>query len=243
MFRNRGEVPNIDIGQDNGNGGYGVPHYSHYWRRYGYYRYYIIHYDKTFIAMELISAFLIILIAVAVYLFAYQITFYDPIAETKTTFLTFQLISILATVILAGLITILSKQKETIIKGLKLVGIMSLLIVLIHLGSKIYLDSQYNEETFGEFYETYEQGNTDSKRLTIGLSGIQYLDDKEAYIEESVNAYTNFKVKTILYMVIYCITICIIFYLAHRLENMEDKKEELYKDDAVLFDEEENIKF
>ncbi len=243
MFRNRGEVPNIDIGQDNGNGGYGVPHYSHYWRRYGYYGYYIIHYDKTFIAMELISAFLIILIAVAVYLFAYQITFYDPIAETKTTFLTFQLISILATVILAGLITILSKQKETIIKGLKLVGIMSLLIVLIHLGSKIYLDSQYNEETFGEFYETYEQGNTGSKRLTIGLSGIQYLDDKEAYIEESVNAYTNFKVKTILYMVIYCITICIIFYLAHRLENMEDKKEELYKDDAVLFDEEENIKF
>ena len=243
MFRNRGEVPNVDIGQDNGNGGYGVPHYSHYWRRYGYYRYYIIHYDKTFIAMELISAFLIILIAVAVYLFAYQITFYDPIAETKTTFLTFQLISILATVILAGLITILSKQKETIIKGLKLVGIISLLIVLIHLGSKIYLDSQYNEETFGEFYETYEQGNTGSKRLTIGLSGIQYLDDKEAYIEESVNAYTNFKVKTILYMVIYCITICIIFYLAHRLENMEDKKEELYKDDAVLFDEEENIKF
>lgn len=240
MFRNRGEVPNIDIGQDNENGGYGVPHYSHYWRRY---RYYIIHYDKTFIAMELISAFLIILIAVAVYLFAYQITFDDPIAETKTTFLTFQLISILATVILAGLITILSKQKETIIKGLKLVGIISLLIVLIHLGSKIYLDSQYNEETFGEFYETYEQGNTSSKRLTIGLSGIQYLDDKEAYIEESVNAYTNFKVKTILYMVIYCITICIIFYLAHRLENMEDKKEELYKDDAVLFDEEENIKF
>ena len=243
MFRNRGEVPNIDIGQDNGNGGYGVPHYSHYWRRYGYYGYYIIHYDKTFIAMELISAFLIILIAVAVYLFAYQITFYDPIAETKTTFLTFQLISILATVILAGLITILSKQKETIIKGLKLVGIISLLIVLIHLGSKIYLDSQYNEETFGEFYETYEQGDTSSKRVTVGLSGIQYLDDKEAYIEESVNAYTNFKVKTILYMAIYFITICIIFYLAYRLANLEDKKEELHKDDAVLFDEEENIKF
>ena len=240
MFRNRGEVPNIDIGKDNGNGGYSAPYYSHYWRRH---RDFIIHYDKTFIAMELISALLIILIAVAVYLFAYQVTFYDPIAETKETFLTFQLISILATVILATLITILSKQKETIIKGLKLVGIISLLIVLIHLGSKIYLDSQYNEETFGEFYETYEQGNTGSKRLTIGLSGIQYLDDKEAYIEESVNAYTNFKVKTILYMVIYCITICIIFYLAHRLENMEDKKEELYKDDAVLFDEEENIKF
>ena len=239
MFRNRGEVPNIDIGQDNGNGGYGVPHYSHYWRH----RYIIIHYDKTFIAMELISAFLIILIAVAVYLFAYQITFDDPIAEIKETFLNFQLISILATVILAALITILSKQKETIIKVLKLVGILSLLIVFIHLGLKIYLDSQYSEETFGEFYEIYEQGDTNSKRVTVGLSGIQYLDDKEAYIEDSVNAYTNFKIKTILYMVIYFITICIIFYLAHRLENMEDKKEELHKDDDVLFDEEENIKF
>ena len=41
MFRNRGEVPNIDIGQDNGNGGYGVPHFSHYWRH----RYIFIHYD------------------------------------------------------------------------------------------------------------------------------------------------------------------------------------------------------
>ena len=49
--------------------------------------------------------------------------------------------------------------------------------------------------------------------------------------------------KTILYMVIYFITIGIIFYLAYRLANLEDKKEELHKDDAVLFDEEENIKF
>lgn len=240
MFRNRGEVPNIDIGKDNSDGGYSAPHYSHYWRRH---RYFIIHYDKTFIAMEFISVLLIILIAIAVYLFAYQVTFYDPIAETKETFLTFQLISILATVILATLITILSKQKETIIKGLKIVGILSLLIVFIHLGSKIYLDNQYNEETFGEFYETYEKGDTNSKRVTVGLSGIKYLDDKEAYIEESVNAYTNFKVKTILYIAIYVITICIIFYLAHRLANMEEKKEELYQDDAVLFDEEENIKF
>ena len=154
------------------------------------------------------------------------------------------MISIIATVILAGLITILSKQKETLIKGLRLVGIISLLIVCIHLGLKINLDSQYNEETFGEFYETYEeQGNTSSKRVTIGLSGIKYLDNKEAYIEESVNAYTNFKIKTILYIVIYFIAICMIFYLAHRLANREEKKEDLYKDDAVLFDEEENIKF
>ena len=240
MFRNRGEVPNIDIGKDNGNGGYSAPHYSHYWGRR---RYFIIYYDKTFIAMELISVILIILIAVAVYLFAYQVTFDDPIAETKETFLNFQLISILGTVILATFITILSKQKETIIKGLKLVGIISLLIVFIHLGLKIYLDSQYTKETFGDFYETYEQGNTNSKRVTVGLSGIKYLDDKEAYIEESVNAYTNFKVKTILYIAIYVSTICIVFYLAHRLANMEDKKEELHKDDAVLFDEEENIKF
>lgn len=240
MFRNRGELPNIDIGNDNGNSGYNAPHYSHYWRH----RYIIIHYDKTFIAMELISAFLIILIAVAVYLFAYQITFYDPIAEMKETFLTFQLVSIIVTVVLAGLITILSKKKETIIKGLKLVGIISLLIMFIHLGLKIYLDNVYNEETFGEFYETYESGNdTNSKKVTVGLSGIKYLNDKETYIENSMSAYTNFKIKTILYMAIYFIMICILFYLAHRLANMEEKKEELYKDDAVLFDEEENIKF
>ena len=169
---------------------------------------------------------------------------HSPIAKDKETFLTFQLVSIIVTVVLAGLITILSKRKETIIKGLKLVGIISLLIMFIHLGLKIYLDNVYNEETFGEFYETYESGNdTNSKKVTVGLSGIKYLDDKETYIENSVSAYTNFKIKTILYMAIYFIMICVLFYLAHRLANMEEKKEELYKDDAVLFDEEENIKF
>lgn len=242
MYRNRGQVPNIDTGKSNGNGGYRAPHYSHYWRH----RFIIIQYDKSFIAMELISAFLIILIVIAVYLFAYQITFDDPIAETKETFLTFQIISIIVTFILASLITLLSKHKETIIKGLILVCLLSLCIFCIHFGLKMYLDSQYNEETFSEFYELYEQEGTTtntSKHVTIGLSGIQYMDDEEEYIENSVNAYKNFKIKTTLFLIIYAITICIIFYLAYRLANIENKKESLYKDDAVLFDEEENIKF
>ena len=83
MFRNRGKLPNINNGGNNGNnGGYNAPHYSHYWNG----RFIVIRYDKTFIAIELIATFLILLVIFAVYLFAYPVTFEDQIAELKQTF-------------------------------------------------------------------------------------------------------------------------------------------------------------
>lgn len=246
MFRNRGELPNIDISTNNNNNehrGYGVPHYSNYWRG----RFIVIKYDKTFVAIELIATLIIILVAVAVYLFAYQVTFNDPIAKIKDTFLTTQLISIAVSFVLVGLVTFFSKSKEALIRNLKIVATISLLIIFVHLGVKLHLDNKYNKEKFEEFYETYEQSNVqtndNSKKITVGISGVKNLNAKESYVEDSINAYTNFKIKTMLYMVIYILVVVVIFYLAYRLSAMERKKEELQKDDAVLFDEEENIKF
>lgn len=241
MFRNREKVPDISTNSDK-NGGYSAPHYSHYWNG----RFIIIQYDKTFVAIELIAILIILLTVAAVYLFAYQVSFEDPIATIKNNFLTVQLISIGISLVATGLVTFLAKSKETLIRNLRIVAIVSILIIVVFLGIKLYINSQYNEDTFGEFYEKYEQPNSNEKNLnkiSFGLSGIKVSSLKEAYIDESVDAYTNFSVKTMFYMIIHILVVIVIFYLSYRLSSIERKKEKISKDDEILYDEEENIKF
>lgn len=242
MFRNRGEMPNINPGNNPSNGGgYRAPHYRNYWNG----NFIIIQYDKTFVAIELISILLIVIIAVAVYLFAYNVPYKDPIATIKSNFLTAQLISIGITILATVLVTFFTKSsKENLIRNLRIVAIVSLAVFAIFFAIKLNYNSKYTENTFGEFYEQYERANSkNSNKISIGLSGVKILNEKDYYIDESIKAYTNFSVKTILYMVIHVIVILLIFYLSFRLSSMERKKENLTKDDAVLFDDEENVKY
>lgn len=247
MFRNRGELPNINTNTDSDNksGGYSAPHYSHYWNG----NFVVIQYDKNFVAIELISALIVLLTILAVYLFAYKVSFEDPIATMKSNLLTAQLISIGISLVATGLITFFTKSsKEKLIRNLRIVAIVSMAIIAVFLVIKLNLDSKYNETIFGEFYEQYEQSNDkdkNSNKISFGLSlsGIKISSLKEAYIDESVNAYTNFSVKTMLFMVIHILVVIILFYLSYRLSAIERKKERLAKDDEILYDEEENIKF
>ena len=240
MFRNRGKLPNINNDPNTG-GGYRVPHYRHYWNG----NFIIIQYDLKFIAIEVIVSFIIILTVIAVYLSSYQTSFEDPIAEVKQNFLNAQSISIIAVLVVSGLVTFLTRSsKENLIRNLRIIALIYTLSIVVFLGVKIHLDNKYNNETtFGEFYEQYEtQANDNSKSLKFGLfSGISISDPKEAYINESMSAYTNFSTKVIIYMVIQFIIVAILFYLSSRLSRIEEKKQRLSKDDKILFDEEQNI--
>ena len=239
MYRNRGKMPDINPGKG---GGFRAPHYSHYWRR----NFVIVRYDKTFVAIELISLLIIIATIFAVYLFAYQVPFEDPLSEIKNSFSAGQIVAIGISIIATALVTFLTRSsKNNLIIHLKIVAVVSILMILVLFGIKLNIDSQYNDESvFESFYEQYEQSeNNDSQKLSISLSGIQMVDSKEAYIQDSMKAYTNFSVKSIFYMVIHIAIVILIFYLAHRLSTIEEKKEKVLKDDAVLFDDEKNVKY
>ena len=246
MYRNRGWFPpnpmpdNQNNGEYNHHGGFRPPHYRHY-RNWNFF---IIYYDRKFVAIELIAILIIILTAVAVYLFAYQTSFEDPLATVKSNLLTAQLIMLGVTIVATALVTFLTKSsKENLIINLKIVATLSILVVLILFGVKIHIDSQYNNESiFEEFYEQRKEDIGDLNKLNISSSGMKILDAKEAYIQESKSAYTNFTVKTYFYIVINILLIILIFYLAHRLSVIEQKKDEVTKNDEVLFDEEENVK-
>lgn len=243
MFRDRGELPNNIKNENDGmKMHFRMPFYEFY-RNYDYY---YIQYDEKFIAMELIAEFLFIAIIVAVYLFGYQISFEDPIAHVKKHFLIAQVVAIVISLIATGIVTFFIKSsKERLIKNLKIVAILSILAILIFIGIKLNLNKRYNENTFAEFYEQCEQPNIDgnSNRLSVGILGAKVTTYKQDYIEKSKNAYNNFSIKSMLYLTIYVFVVIFIFYLSYRVSTIERKKQRLSKDDAILYDDEENVKF
>ena len=108
------------------------------------------------------------------------------------------------------------------------------------------MDKKYNQNTFGEFYESYEKiknNSKDSNKVKGGLTEIKILDSKGAYIEESIKAYTVFTIKTVLYMIIHVAIVVLTIYLSYRLATIEVKKQKLAKDDSVLNDDEQNVKY
>lgn len=242
MFRNRGELPNIEVGNDGNSGGYRAPHYRFYRRPFII----IWHYDRTFIAMQLIVISIILLIAFSVYLTSYKIPFEDPLTNIKQNFLSSQLVSIIAAFVLATLVFLLTKgSKERLVNNLRFIGILYLVLTFIFLGSKIYLDNKYNnKETFESFYNQYAKENNidgNSKTFNFDFSGISILNEKDYYIKESKSAYTNFSVKAYLYIIIQVVIVGILIFLSNRLSTIEKRKQDVFENDDVLFDEEQNV--
>ncbi len=233
MFRNRGSLSRPKISSK----GYSAPHYSNYLGR----RYPIIVYDRTFFAMEVITGLMFAIIAFVAFFYSYKVNFIDRIADIKNMFLTFQLICVLVSIGLLILFSCISKSRDSLIRNIIFVTIISILALMIQGGIKIFLDNKYNEQEFANMYEQYEANSEDENKRVVGVfTGIKTV--KEAYIQENVTAYLNFKVKTVTYIVIYILEILIMCYLIYRLKKHDNAKDKLEKDDEVLYDEEENVK-
>lgn len=248
MFRNRGSLPNIGrSGKRTKSGGgdargFNAPHYRYYWNG----RFVVIQYDKNFLMIEIIITLLVLAIAFAAYLYSYKPNFNDQIADLKNNFLMFQLICIIASIALLIFFTFISKSKESLIRNLKFVAILSAVAIICQLGIKLSLDSNYNKETFANMYDQYESQGSEKdnkKQVVVGIfSGVQVSSVKDTYIQNCLTAYKTFKIKTILYIGLYILIVFLMFYLIHRLKMIEDKKERLEKDDNVVYDDEENVK-
>ena len=153
--------------------------------------------------MEVITGLMFAIIAFVAFFYSYKVNFIDRIADIKNMFLTFQLICVLVSIGLLILFSCISKSRDSLIRNIIFVTIISILALMIQGGIKIFL---------------------------------------EAYIQENVTAYLNFKVKTVTYIVIYILEILIMCYLIYRLKKHDNAKDKLEKDDEVLYDEEENVK-
>lgn len=218
---------------------------------WGYRHYTIIYLNhEDYKRLVIINAVMLIAVAImmfALYLYAYNVEFFDPIQNIKSTFLTTQLISIAFFAVAILLLIMLSTNQEKLLKLMKLLAVFSIFAVIIFAGIKIHFDNTYTKEQFAQFYETYKddilENNKDETKIAYDLKSMKILDEKETYISESVNAYTQFKTKTLVYLISQLIVSLVIIYIVAKLSSQARKRQELKKDDSVLFDEEKNIKF
>ena len=245
MFRNRGDFPdfalnNLDLDPTNDTP-YSVPDYTYYWNG----RFLIIHYDKTFLAIEIIFTFLLLILCFVVYLYAYPVSFEDPLESVKSTFLISQLVLIGLTIVFSvGAVILTRTSKSRFVLYLRLIALIAFAALFIFLGIKMHLDNKYkSENVFSDFYDKYINSDDSSQNIHFSESGLSLTTQKEAYITSSMGLYNNFSVKTYFYMGAELLLIILILILSFRISSLEEKRNKAREHDSALFDDVLNVKY
>lgn len=117
-FMGRGGMPfpnNNQGGKQNGNTGK-VPR-AHYGYRLHFGPYYYIPLDNTYVIMQMIATFIIVIVGVIAYLTSYKSTVIDPIENAKTTFMNIYSITLLVLISATVIVSFFSKTKEALEKN------------------------------------------------------------------------------------------------------------------------------
>ena len=77
----------------------------------------------------------------------------------------------------------------------------------------------------------------------IGITGLSIKTEKEYYVDECLKLYGIFKVKTYGILALHLLLNILLIYQVLKVSKLQVRKEKINKDDAILFDEEQNIKF
>ena len=216
---------------------------------YYYRHYYYIHYDKTYFIMQMIVAIIILIAGALSYILTYKSTIIDPIENIKALFLNTHLIILTVFLIISFIINYLSKNKSTLIKRLIVFSIISILTMLVFFGIKVYYDSTYTKDKFEQLYtEQIIENNSSKKEITnskfyIGINGLTIKSESDYYIDECIKLYGFFKAKTFGTLSLHLLFNMLLIFQISRASKIQKQREQISKDDTILFDEEQNIKF
>lgn len=187
------------------------------------------------------------LLAILLYTITNKSMVIDPIKSIKDTFIHSQFIAISISTVSICVLCFALKDKQKLIKSLKIVFILSLIAIIVFLVIRIRLDSIYTENKFAQLYEISNNDKnkeTDSKiHISVNLNGIKIVNEKENFITENIKAYNYFKTKTFLETIIYLIVISFNLIFIMRITNKKDKLEKLNSNFDILFDNEQNVKY
>jgi hypothetical protein len=213
--------------------------------RGGFFRmYYYIPLDNTYVIFQMIATIIIFIIAGIVFLTTYKSPVVDPIEDTKRTIMNSYIIIVLLLLCFTLLSNYFSKDKFALTKRLIIILSLSVIAILVFFGIKVNLDSTYTSNKFAQIYEqeySEETSNTKSK-IDIGLNGVNLKSEKEYYVDKCLAAYKVFSIKMYGIMGLNIFLMILLIYQIFKVLNIQEKRDRLSKDDAILFDEEENIK-
>ncbi len=207
--------------------------------------YYYIPLDNTYVIFQMIAAIIIFTIAGITIIATYKPSIIDPIEDTKKIIMNTYIVITLFLLVFTILANYFSKNKITLIKRLIVILLLSIIEVLVFFGIKANLDSTYTKSKFEQIYEQQygEQSSNTKSKIDIGLTGMKIKSEKEYYIDECAKAYNIFNIRMYGAIILNILLISLLIYQVFKVSKIQEERDRLNKDDAVLFDEEENIKF
>ena len=242
-FMGRGDMPSINNnigGEENNNfdGGY-RHHFGCFYRRM-----YYIPLDNTYVLMQMIVTFIILIVGVIAYLFIHKSSIIDPIESIKSVFMNVYSVVLLILLGIVAIANFFSKSKEALIKKLAIILVISIVTMLVFLGIKLSYDSTYDKNKFEQFYlEQDIQEKANNSKFDIGIGGLSIKTEKEYYIDECMEMYNIFKIKSYAMLILHLLLNILLIYQIFKVINIQEKKDRLDKDDLILFDEEQNVRF
>lgn len=206
---------------------------------------YYVPLDNTYVIMQMIATLIILIVGVITYLIGYKSDVVDPIASTKSLFINMHIIFIGGFLAVTLLVNHFSKSKQDLISRLYLILTLSLISMVAFGILKVSFDNKYTKETFEEICSSQFEEDTENKKtkVDIGLTGVSLKTDKEYYVDECVKMYNIFKIKTYGTLILHLVLNLLLIYQIEKNRKIENKKSQIAKDDIVLFDEEENVKY
>ena len=206
----------------------------------------IIRYDYRLVATEVVVSLAVVLLCIIVYLTAGIETKADPTLAIKSSFLTSQVIALGVTAIIAIVYNLIVKTKEVLIVMLKLLVAISIIILASSIIYKIKMDKTYDKNFYHSYFkeEAYkEYGDGEEKRVGITIAGIKSTTVEDDYVQRCMNSYMKFTIKTIILFMAYVVEIGVLIALIVSLSKKEKMKDDIEKDDKILFDDEINCRY
>ena len=247
-FMGRGSMPsmgNNNIGNAEENNfnqnGHGYLRGPYFYRRF----YYYIPLDNTYVIMQMIVTFIILILGGITFLATYKSTITDPIENVKKLFIDTHLIIIVIFLAITFIINLSSKKESDLKKRLVLIATISIITMLTFFGIKLKLDKTYTESVFEQFYieQNINEGTKEKSKVNIGITGMSIKTEKEYYIDECMKLYNIFKIKSYGSLGLHLLLNILLIYQIFKVQQIQNKKEKLDKDDLILFSEEKNTNF
>ena len=88
-----------------------------------------------------------------------------------------------------------------------------------------------------------DESSSEKNRIDLGITGVSVKTEKEYYIDECMKLYNIFKIKSYGTLGLHMLLNILLIYQIIRVQDIQNKRKKIDKDDLILFDEEQNVKF
>ena len=200
--------------------------------------------DNTYVIFQIIVSIIILTVTVITFLVTYKPSVIDPIENTKKIIINTYLIINVLLLALVVFANFFSKTKKSLGRRITVLLLISILTIIVFCAIKSNMDSNYTKNKFEQIYtEKYSKEISDDKtKFNVGLTGIQIKTEKENFVDECAKAYNIFGIRMYGILALNILLIFLLIYQRYKVAKIQENIDKLYKNDAVLFDDEENIK-